>query len=395
MIFRRSNAIAWRPFTIISLLLIASGLRSVTAQTTYRIQGIKLLNNDFVTNYPTSINNRGQVVGYCTNVDGWALLCGNGFRSRAFLYDHGKVVALENSQGNGGGLSGSHAFDINDRGMVVGHVGNPMMLPACLTPFCNGQEVRIGGKAAIQLSHNSCLKINNQGQILGNEEILTPIYKSGELVDLSSLDRPFLYDRNGLTRLPGIEDDWKVTGLNDTGDIVGYTKTYQAFLYRRNTVRLLQSLPGYTNCKPTAINKRGEIVGECTQREKSAAFFYRDGSMIDIGSLGGPDTVATAVNDRGQVVGFSTLSKTEHTTSRNFFSKPETHAILYESGRLVDLNSLLPRDSDWVLEEASGINNRGQIIGHGTLNRRPLAFIMTPVYHYPPDYRGRREQEYR
>ncbi len=33
-----------------------------------------------------------------------------------------------------------------------------------------------------------------------------------------------------------------------------------------------------------------------------------------------------------------------------------------------DLNSCIPSDSGWLLVQASGINDAGQIVGHGILN---------------------------
>jgi hypothetical protein len=34
----------------------------------------------------------------------------------------------------------------------------------------------------------------------------------------------------------------------------------------------------------------------------------------------------------------------------------------------IDLNTLLPANSGWVLNVARGINNKGQIVGTGTIN---------------------------
>ena len=43
-----------------------------------------------------------------------------------------------------------------------------------------------------------------------------------------------------------------------------------------------------------------------------------------------------------------------------------------------DLNATLPADSGWTLEKAKAINNRGQIIGSGTLNGQAHMFLLTP-----------------
>ena len=51
--------------------------------------------------------------------------------------------------------------------------------------------------------------------------------------------------------------------------------------------------------------------------------------------------------------------------------------MLYEKGVLIDLNSLIPASSGWVLTEARGINESGQIVGTGVLNGQERAFLLT------------------
>ena len=47
---------------------------------------------------------------------------------------------------------------------------------------------------------------------------------------------------------------------------------------------------------------------------------------------------------------------------------------------MVDLNSLIDPSSGWVLSEANGINDLGQIVGGGSLG----AFILTPLFYQKP-----------
>jgi probable HAF family extracellular repeat protein len=86
--------------------------------------------------------------------------------------------------------------------------------------------------------------------------------------------------------------------------------------------------------------------------------------MTDLGSLRISDyCYALGINNNGQVVGFSGGS-----------------AFLYSGGAMIDLNTLIPTNSGWTLEEATGINDSGQICGYG---RNPSgqddAFLLTPV----------------
>ncbi len=54
------------------------------------------------------------------------------------------------------------------------------------------------------------------------------------------------------------------------------------------------------------------------------------------------------------------------------------HAFLYGDGVLVDLNSLLPPGSGWVLGQATGINDSGQIVGEGIINGQTHGFLLSP-----------------
>jgi probable HAF family extracellular repeat protein len=68
------------------------------------------------------------------------------------------------------------------------------------------------------------------------------------------------------------------------------------------------------------INDRGQIVGgSSTASGAQHAFLWQDGSMIDIGTLGGTGSFAYAINARGQVVGESSTAG------------QASHAFLYQA----------------------------------------------------------------
>jgi probable HAF family extracellular repeat protein len=70
-----------------------------------------------------------------------------------------------------------------------------------------------------------------------------------------------------------------------------------------------------------------------------------------------------AINDAGQVVGGSTTPSGYQ------------HAFLYSSGKMTDLNSLLPQGTLNTLYAAQAINNHGQILAMG-LNGH--GYLLTP-----------------
>jgi probable HAF family extracellular repeat protein len=81
-----------------------------------------------------------------------------------------------------------------------------------------------------------------------------------------------------------------------------------------------------------------------------------DYTVTDLGTLGGDYSYAYALNDTGQIVGFS------------YVSPSSIHAFLYKDGQMRDLNALIPQDSGWTLEFAWAINTAGQIVGEGAIN---------------------------
>lgn len=52
-----------------------------------------------------------------------------------------------------------------------------------------------------------------------------------------------------------------------------------------------------------------------------------------------------------------------------------SHAFLYSGGQMVDLNSLIPTNSGWVLTDAYSVNNSGQIVGYGTIAGATHAYV--------------------
>src|SRR5215208_6181057 len=86
---------------------------------------------------------------------------------------------------------------------------------------------------------------------------------------------------------------------------------------------------GGTYSMVSDINDRGQVVGESTIAESfvSHAFLWEAGVAIDLGSLGGNST-AFDINRSGQVVGNSDTAV-----------ELETHAFLWEDGVMIDLGT--------------------------------------------------------
>ena len=104
---------------------------------------------------------------------------------------------------------------------------------------------------------------------------------------------------------------------------------------------------GGPSSRATAINNRGQVVGVSgTATNVQRAFLWQDGTMTDLGTLGGDSSEAAAINDLGQVVGSSS-------TATNV-----AHAFLWQNGTMTDLGTLGGDSS-----EAVAVNGRGQVVG--------------------------------
>jgi probable HAF family extracellular repeat protein len=145
---------------------------------------------------------------------------------------------------------------------------------------------------------------------------------------------------------------------------------------------------------------------------------WKENKPIDLGTLGGLESTAVYVNDRGEVVGFSTINTipdpfsflggsihpfiwkngvirdlgtlasgtdalpgpscnepTDKVTGGSFINStpnPETgvptvHPFLWENGKMTDLGTLGGTLTAFLLDSAQCVNNRGQVAGVSTL----------------------------
>jgi probable HAF family extracellular repeat protein len=89
------------------------------------------------------------------------------------------------------------------------------------------------------------------------------------------------------------------------------------------------------------------------------AVLWQNGAIKDLGTLGGPDSVALQVNERGQIAGQSYLNSIPNATTGVPTIDP---FFIGEDGKMVDLGNL-----GGTVGWTSGLNNRGQVIGAMTL----------------------------
>jgi probable HAF family extracellular repeat protein len=165
-------------------------------------------------------------------------------------------------------------------------------------------------------------------------------------------------------------------GVNDAGHFAGlcnFGRHIHAFLYD-GKVHDLGSLGGEVRSEAYGINNADEVVGVSSTAKYATgdrAVLWRKGEIVNLGILPGHfSSEAHGINNRGVIVGWST-------PPHKAVSFPR--AFIYASGKMRDLNELLPPNSGWELLEANGINDAGQIVGEGSFKGQKRAFLMSPV----------------
>ena len=176
-------------------------------------------------------------------------------------------------------------------------------------------------------------------------------------------------------------------GINASGQVTGYSDTISnqndgnahAFVTNSNGQMSDLGTLGGGFSTGQGINDSGQVTGySITANGHAHAFITNsDGQMIDLGTLvGGSDSYGNGINASGQVTG------THYAINSSY--NPIQHAFVTDNGVMRDLNTLLVDGiTDWVLNDARGINDAGQITGTGVHNGLTRAFVLTPVSAVP------------
>jgi probable HAF family extracellular repeat protein len=173
---------------------------------------------------------------------------------------------------------------------------------------------------------------------------------------------PARYLVTDLGTLGGEESESAANAVNDAGQAVGDTDVagpfvdghppHHAFLWSGGKMADLGTLGG-PNSLATAINSRSQIVGrsDTATSGEPHAFLYESGRMRDLGTLGGKTSEAYGINAAGDVVGKTDTGETGE-------DGPVEHAFLYHAGKMKDLGAWNRRSS-----QACAINDSGRITG--------------------------------
>jgi len=175
--------------------------------------------------------------------------------------------------------------------------------------FYDGSVARIG--FAARQNNAEALALNSHDQVAG-------------WIQQGPEQHAFLWDRGVLRDLGTVSGaSTMATGIDDSGVVTGWGATSPtsgvSIIFRWDgEMHPLGCPAGTIHCEATAINARGDIVGQALTAEKTeVAFVYRDGSFHRLGDLvqgaeGWHFILAASINDAGQIAGTGELDGHDH-----------------------------------------------------------------------------------
>lgn len=314
-----------------------------------------------------AVNEKGQIVGY-SNTDKDAAV-------HATLWANNTAVDL-GALGEG---QWSKAYAINDRGQVAGTSGTDGNGPHAVL-WTDGGIIDLSGSEEVGGAYG----INGSGQVVGYSAIdrdnrqstqHATLWQNGKSIDIDLL----AVEKRGRVNASFAYD------INDVGEIAMYSmvvgkgmvsSTDRAVVWNGYKSKVLEPLAGHLS-SASAINNVGQVAGYSRISPKSFdthAVLWTNSTALDLGTLGGRNAKAIALSNAGQVVGESETVD------------GKTHATLWNGDVAVDLNSHLDPDrkrAGWVMERANGINDKGWIIGEAINEQLKVtrAFLLVPTTH--------------
>ena len=326
----------------------------------------------------TAINAGGQVIGMSATNNGSV---------HGFLYSNGLMTDLGVLGTNSSGSGSSSAIAINAGGQVTGasDVYDAQHVPHGRHAFLysNGQMTdlgALGGTDSSGHSYSSATAISAGGQVVGYSTVYDAqhnylgshafLYSNGQMTDLGGLGT----DSTGHTSSSAcaINASGQVAGTSDVYDAQHAPHGRHAFLFSNGQMTDLGGLGtdgnGGSTSSATALNDSGQVTGYSYVYDAQhnyhgpQAFLYSNGQMTGLGTLSGTDSSGRgnsspcAINAGGQVVGYSSVYDAQHVPQGK-------HAFLYSSGQMTDLGALGTDSGGSSTSSACAINTGGQIIG--------------------------------
>ena len=218
---------------------------------------------------------------------------------------------------------------INNAGQVVGtHWINPNWTGARACLWENGSCTVLGSFGSASYAHD----INEQRQIVGLA------------ITGGNTDRSFLWENGVMTDLNiGGDSNSRAAAINESEQIAGSRRYWNAYFLDGDDYYEIENKQSYD------INACGLIVGMTrvgSNAGRRGFLWDKGGAVTELATLAGTESGARAINDQGQIVGYSVGADGYN------------HLVLWENGGITDLGFIGEGCC-----EPSDINENGQIVG--------------------------------
>ncbi len=300
--------------------------------------------------YAHALNRYGNVTGYIdsdSNSHGFCWRCGEMFDLDLLTTDHNSV-----------------GWGIDDFEQIVGSYYAPS---ADANSFIWRWESQDFNDLETPDSYPiEAYGINLKGQVTGyyttsaGETRPFIWHKRGDTVYWDDLGDSGLFDANSI-----------VYGISDIGGLAGYWENAQGKrgLIRHNGVIIDAGQFKGTDTYFQAINENGEVVGY-SDDVNDTAILSGDGIILAIQAANSVESRAYGINADGKIVG-------------TYREGSDWKAFVWSEGaahELVEQIAFYENDPDrWELAEARAINQDGQIVGYGVIDGNTHAFRMDPL----------------
>ncbi|WP_298040043.1 hypothetical protein [uncultured Desulfuromonas sp.] len=384
----------------------------------------------FIYSEAAGINGSGTIIGNSTTGTGWP----DDEEKRAFLWNDGAFFDLapppytieEKDEDENGNVTikiyrvngqYSEAVDINDLGEVALTMDDKTGRHAY---YWDGVSFRTDslhyyypdkehptGPVEVLVPD-----VESLGRIVGADSEAVAINENGQAV-INSGGTVIFHDLNwdvieSLNHLPGatmtvaVDINDSISTNNDDipdGHVVGNSGNFdpatldvatddvRGFFWDGGVMYPIDDLGGGSSLA-IDINNLDQVVG-CATLEDGSNHAYiwsldenKKGAIRDLGTLGGTNSCATAINEAGQVVGWSETGGTCEDCAEAIVR----HAFLWDSGTMYDLGTHQPPyeypfTPTFPFSAAAAINDSGEVAGNSvSINNHSRGFYLKPAF---------------